>query len=186
MSFNLPKGCAGFVRPKKFNFISWGIMTYSMIKERIPKRYRVPHAFMLWENGKIHESNLEGNQERDISKYMNENWEFWLFRNDQMSTNQYNSGRAFSQARIGLPYDIPAFLKFLIKWIPQVKWADICSEFQALVIRFGIKLQWVPSIDKSHKITPSKAFMYADSAQGKLDNWCFICYWNGKEKLNIY
>lgn len=181
-----PKGCVGFCRPKKFKFIPWGIMQYSKWKEHIPKRYRVSHCFMLWEKNLIHESTLNGNQERNIEKYMNKDWEIWLFRNDQMGAKQYAQGRGYSQGRIGLPYDIPNFVRFLIKWIPQVKWADVCSEFQSMVVRLGLMLPWVRSIKDLYKITPSKAFSYAISNIGKEDCWNLLFYWNGKELLNQY
>jgi hypothetical protein len=181
-----PGGCMGFCRPTHFKPIPASIMLYANWWEHIPKEYRVSHAFTLWKKNIIHESNLAGNQPREIAKYLNHDFEFWLFRNDQMTEKQYNAGRAYSQARIGLPYDIPGFFKFLIKVIPQLKWADFCSEYQALNAREGLSLPWVPGIAKPSKISPSKAFMWATTAEAKAAGWNLLFYWNGKELLNEY
>lgn len=189
MNIMLPKGFSGICRPKKYKLkftISYGIMGYCKLIKKIPKKYLASHSFELWNNNEIHEANLKGVQKRNIEKYMNPEWEFWLFRNNQMGASQYASGIAYSQARVGMPYDIPAFLKFLVKFIPQIKWAYHCSEFQAFVIRIGKMLKWVPLITKPHKVTPSDAFVYAMSEQGKKDDWELRLYWNGKELLNKY
>lgn len=128
------------------------IKFYSKHFEKIQNEFLASHAFAMFDMT-VYESNALGNQERHISKYVKNGHEFWLFAPGYINKYDYQNALAYAKGSLGRMYDYPGFLRFVFKFIPQLKYADFCSEFTAKIVEY-LKLPFVNL--KAEDISPAR------------------------------
>ena len=151
----MDKFCVGVSRSNKL--VSKGIMLYSKYKEKIPKEFLASHSFAMFDRS-VYESNSIGNQERHITKYVNKGHEFWLFSNTYISKIRHDVALAHAKGSVGRLYDYPGFMRFVFSFIPQLKYADFCSEYVARIVQEYLRLPFIPLPPED--ITPSAILQY--------------------------
>lgn len=169
------KGSIGFV--SSAGLIPFGIKTYSFLREKIEKKYLCSHCFLVHENGIIYESNMLGNEPRHISKYHDKKFKVYIFKNINLTEENYQTGLIYSTGSLGRRYDYSGLFRFVLKFIPQGKYLDFCSEFLTLTVRNYYKLPLCPTIKKEYDVTPSAGLKYCFSGVGKNDGWQLEDYW---------
>jgi len=133
------------------------IKAYSYKWEKIQKEFLASHSFAVFD-GTVYESNAAGNQERHITKYIKNGHEFWLFQYRPVLKSNYDIALSYAKGALGRMYDYPGLLRFLFKFIPQLKYGDFCSEYVAAIVQNYLKLPFIEL--KPEDISPSTILRY--------------------------
>ena len=177
---NIPKGCVGIVNAK--GMVSSAIRLCSWYKEKVPKCWLANHAFWMGRNGTIFESNAAGNQERHLTKYFESKYKCWVFSNSLLAEPHYESAEAHALGCLGRMYDYTGLMRFVFRFLPQLKYADFCSELVTRIVRNYCRIPFL-KIGKPHEVTPSGILKYMNT-DGKSEGWKLVYYWDGEKLIN--
>lgn len=183
------KFAVGFVKSK--NPFALAEMWFARHKEKIPEKYICSHAFTMFskdfvhdkevkEGGVIYESNLAGDQRRSIDKYLNNDYEVWLYTPSLLlADSAIQCAQAYAEGAKGKVYDLNSIAGFAFKLLPQSKYAtliqrffksdnpdreDFCSEYMTKIVRTELDLPLCPGLNPED-ISPSMANEYCANAR---------------------
>jgi len=157
--------------------ISKIIKYYSSKFEKIQKEFLASHAFVMFDRT-VFESTMFGNQERHISKYIKNGHEFWLFHPLDVLEKDYDKALSYAQGALGRMYDYPGFLRFFFKFMPQLKYADFCSEFASNVIEY-LKVPFIKL--EAEDISPARMLRYCILNDNQ---WQMIAHYKNGKLIN--
>ena len=109
--------------------------------------------------------------------HVKKNKSVYAFYNVNATVNMIQSGKHYAYGRVGILYDVLAFLKFVLPIIKQEEAMEICIENAINIVRY-MGLTFMMGCN-SFDIHPTEAYLYCISEQGIKDGWRQCFEWGG-------